>query len=122
LRREQLESNHRENRATGKEGKTAHRYCKHSPQEKKKWRYTCRLFRTNSLKEGAVWHIDPLLGNNCKTNNETAAIARQQLLKYSTVLEPLLGTGLHATVEVLLEAVFSIGPLQGCITQLTELR
>jgi hypothetical protein len=57
-----------------------------------------------------MWHIDPLLGNNCETNNETA-IAIQQLLKYSTVLELLLGSGLHAAVEILLEVVFSIGPL-----------
>jgi hypothetical protein len=31
--------------------------------EEKKWQYACRLFRTNSLKEGALWHVDPLLGN-----------------------------------------------------------
>jgi hypothetical protein len=34
------------------------------PSEKKKLRYSCRLFRTNSLKEGAVWHVDPLLDND----------------------------------------------------------
>jgi hypothetical protein len=34
-------------------------------------------------------------------------IARQQLRKYATVLEPLLGSGPRATMEVQLEAVFS---------------
>jgi hypothetical protein len=46
--------------------------------ERKKWRYTCRLFRTNCLKEGAVWHVDPLLGSNCEMGDYTAAVARQQ--------------------------------------------
>jgi hypothetical protein len=54
-----------------------------------------------------LWHIYPLLGNDRKTN-EIKALARQQLLKYATVLEPLLGSGLRATMEVLLEAVFSV--------------
>jgi hypothetical protein len=58
-----------------------------------------------------LWHIDLLLGNDNKTNNETTAIARQQHHKYVTVLEPLLGSGLHARMEVLLETVFSMGPL-----------
>jgi hypothetical protein len=25
-----------------------------------------------------MWHIDPLLGNNRETNNETTAVARQE--------------------------------------------
>jgi hypothetical protein len=54
LRREKLESNHRENQATGKEGETDHIRDKHSPQKKKKGRYTGRLFGTNNLKEGAM--------------------------------------------------------------------
>jgi hypothetical protein len=33
----------------------------------------------------------------------------------------LLGSGLPATVEVLLEVVFSMGPLWGCITWPTKL-
>jgi hypothetical protein len=52
-----------------------------------------------------------LLGNDRETNNKTMAIARQQLRKYATVLELLLGSSLHATVKVLLEVVFSTGPL-----------
>jgi hypothetical protein len=40
-----------------------------------------------------LWHIDPLLGNDRETNNETMVIAMQQLRKYATVLEPLLGSG-----------------------------
>jgi hypothetical protein len=38
------------------------------PSDKKKWWYACRLFRTNSLTEAAVWCIDPLLGKDFKTN------------------------------------------------------
>jgi hypothetical protein len=37
--------------------------------EKKKWSYACRPFETNSLKEVAVWRIDPLLGKDLRTNN-----------------------------------------------------
>jgi hypothetical protein len=55
--------------------------------------------------------IDPLLGNDCGTNSETMVIAVQQLLKYAKVLDPFLGSGQHAAVEVLLEAVFSVGSL-----------
>jgi hypothetical protein len=63
-----------------------------------------------------MWHIDALLGNDRETNNETTAIARQQLCKYATILEPLLGGGPGAAVEVLLEAVFSMRPLRGYVT------
>jgi hypothetical protein len=35
----------------------------------KEWQYACRLFGTNSLKEGAMWHVDPLLGNDSEKNN-----------------------------------------------------
>jgi hypothetical protein len=55
-----------------------------------------------------LWHMDPLLCNDHETNNETMVIARQQLRKYATVLKPLLGSGLSATIEVLLEAMFSM--------------
>jgi hypothetical protein len=36
------------------------------------------------------------------------ATARQQLCKYATVLESLVGSSLRPTMEVLLEAVFSM--------------
>jgi hypothetical protein len=68
-----------------------------------------------------LWHIDPLLGNDRDTNNETTAIARQQLRKYAKVLEPLLGSGQCVTMEVLLAAVFSMGPLEGYIIQPSKL-
>jgi hypothetical protein len=55
-----------------------------------------------------MWHIGPFLGNDSETNNETTTIARQQLRKYTTVLESLLGSGHRATIEILLEAVFSL--------------
>jgi hypothetical protein len=53
-----------------------------------------------------LWHIDPLLGKDHEVSNETKAIARQKLRKYATVLEPLLGSGQSATMEVLLERCF----------------
>jgi hypothetical protein len=46
LRWEQLESNHRENRATGKEGETD-QMSQAQPSEKKKWLYACGLFGMN---------------------------------------------------------------------------
>jgi hypothetical protein len=51
-----------------------------------------------------MWHIDPFFGNDRETNNETKVIARQQFRKYTTVLKPLLDSGLPATME----AVFSM--------------
>jgi hypothetical protein len=35
-------------------------------------------------------------------------IAMQQLRKYAAALEPLLGSGLRTTMDVVLEAVFSM--------------
>jgi hypothetical protein len=52
-----------------------------------------------------LWYIDSLLG---ETNNETTAIAMQQLRKYATVLETLLGSGPRTAMELLLKAVFSM--------------
>jgi hypothetical protein len=49
---------------------------KHSPQKKKKCRYACRLFGINGLKEGTLWHIDPLVGNDRETNNYITATAK----------------------------------------------
>jgi hypothetical protein len=69
-----------------------------------------------------LWHIDLFLGNDRRTNNDTTAIARQQLRKYATVLDLLLGSGLRPTMEVLSEAMFSKDPLRRCITRQTELR
>jgi hypothetical protein len=45
-----------------------------------------------------LWHIEKLLGNDRETNDETAAIAGQQLRKYATVLEQLLGSGPRANI------------------------
>jgi hypothetical protein len=50
--------------------------------------------------------LDLLLGNDRKTNNEITTIAMQHLRKYATKLEPLLGSGPHATLEMLLQAMF----------------
>jgi hypothetical protein len=37
--------------------------------EKKKCCYACRLFGMDILKEGAMWHVDLLIGSGCKTNS-----------------------------------------------------
>jgi hypothetical protein len=63
---------------------------------------------SGSVFHAYLWLIDPLLGNDRETNNETTAIAGQQLRKYTTVLQPLLGSGQHTIIEVLLETVFSM--------------
>jgi hypothetical protein len=44
--------------------------------EKEKWRYACRLFGRYSLKEGAMWPVDPLLGNYRETSKYITAIAK----------------------------------------------
>jgi hypothetical protein len=43
---------------------------------KEEWQYACRLFRRNSLKEGAIWNVDPLLGNDRKISDYTTAFAK----------------------------------------------
>jgi hypothetical protein len=55
-----------------------------------------------------LWHIDPLLGNNLGSNNDTTAIDRQHCRKYATLLEPLQDSGPCAAVEVLFKAVFAM--------------
>jgi hypothetical protein len=70
--RERLESNHCENRVTGKEGETDQKHHKHNP------RYASKLLGTKSLKEGLMCHIDLLLSNDHKANNETRAVTRQR--------------------------------------------
>jgi hypothetical protein len=79
-RQEQLQNNDHGDWAMGKEGE-ANQTSQTQPSEKKKWLYACRPFRTNSHKEGAVWHLDPLLGNNCKISKSTAAITESRLRK-----------------------------------------
>jgi hypothetical protein len=37
--------------------------------EKNKLLYACRPFGMNSLNEGAIWHVDPLLSNNRETDH-----------------------------------------------------
>jgi hypothetical protein len=49
-----------------------------------------------------------LLSNGRETNNETKIVYMQQLRDYATVLEPLLGSGPQTTMNMLLEAVFSV--------------
>jgi hypothetical protein len=44
--------------------------------EKKKWQYACWISRTNSLKEGAKWHVELLLGNYHEVSNYTTDAAK----------------------------------------------
>jgi hypothetical protein len=66
------------------------------------------MSQENAAYKTILRHIDPLLGNDRETNKELTAISMQQLRKYATVPEPLLGRGPRATMEVLLEAVLSM--------------
>jgi hypothetical protein len=60
------------------------------------------------------------MNNNNNNYMVYRPVSGQQLRKYGTVMEPLPGSGPHATVEVLLEAVFVLcGPLLGYITRPT---
>jgi hypothetical protein len=46
----------------------------------------------NSLKEGAMWRIDPLMGRDLEANNRTTAVAVQRRGKHiSTTMKLLLG-------------------------------
>jgi hypothetical protein len=56
--------------------KTEEEMSKAQPSEKNKWRYAYRLFGTNSLKEGAMWHVDLLLGNAHEISHYTTAVAK----------------------------------------------
>jgi hypothetical protein len=58
--REQLESNNREP-SHGDERRGQAQMSQAQPLEKKKWRYTCRLFGSNSIKEEPMWHVGTLL-------------------------------------------------------------
>jgi hypothetical protein len=44
--------------------------------DKNKWWYACRLLRTNSLKEVAMWHADPLLVNDHEISNYKTGVTR----------------------------------------------
>jgi hypothetical protein len=59
-------------------GKTDHRSQKHSPRKRSNGGAAIDYSGGTALRRGAMWHIDPLLGNDCKTKNETMAVARQQ--------------------------------------------
>jgi hypothetical protein len=73
--REQLESNHCEDRATRKEGEAHPRRQNKVLGKRKRW-YACRLFGTNRFKEEAIYHADPLLGNDREVSNCTTAVAK----------------------------------------------
>jgi hypothetical protein len=64
------EPNHME----GRRGQS--QMSKAQPSDKKKWRQACRLFETNNLKEEAVWHVEPLLGNDSETSKYTTVTAK----------------------------------------------
>jgi hypothetical protein len=51
--------------------------------DKNKWRYAIWLFGTNSLKKGAMWRIDPLLGKDFE-KHDTTTDAMQRRRKHAT--------------------------------------
>jgi hypothetical protein len=61
--------------------------------EKKKWRYVYKSFGMNSLKEGALYRVEPLLCVDCEVGEYTRDLSRQQLGKH-----------VPAAIEILLEA------------------
>jgi hypothetical protein len=44
------------------------------PLGKKKWQYACWLSGMNKLKEGFMWHVDPLLGNDGERSSYTTVV------------------------------------------------
>jgi hypothetical protein len=90
FRGEQLESKCSVNQATGRKVRPITDVTR-TALGKEEIKYSCRLFGMNSRKEGAVWHIDPFLGKDLETNNESTAVAEQQRGKHtSTTVELLL--------------------------------
>jgi hypothetical protein len=81
--------------------------CSTEGKEGRKW--WALLFHKNRTCQVAIilWHIDLLIGNDRKTNDETTT-AMQQLHKHAKVPEPLLGSGPCTTMELLFEVVFSM--------------
>jgi hypothetical protein len=56
----------------GKEGEAHHRRHKHSPRKRRNGGTPV------GLKEGAVWHVDLLLGNDREISSYTTAVIRWQ--------------------------------------------
>jgi hypothetical protein len=89
LRREQLEPleiNYQDNQAMGKEGETDCWHHVQRPREKKKERYACGLLMINSLKEGSMWLIHLVLGNNSQACNYVPVVTEYRLCKQRMLL------------------------------------
>lgn len=63
-----------------------------SPWKKKRW-CACRLFGTNGLKEGAIWHVDPFLGNAWNTCTQQKKSYKKCFFCMWSVPCPVLGYG-----------------------------
>jgi hypothetical protein len=63
----------------------------------------------------------PVARHRPRQSKAITSVAMQQFRKCATVLELLIGSVLHPTMEMLLEAVFSMDPLRGYSTRPTEL-
>jgi hypothetical protein len=50
------------------------------PSEKKKWQFACGLFGMNNIKEGALWHIGPLLSNRFVNKHISTEVMEQCFL------------------------------------------
>jgi hypothetical protein len=62
-------------RATGKEDEADHRHYEHSPRNRR-----TGGMPIDSLKEVAVWHVEPLLCYNCERSNYAKSITRHRLI------------------------------------------
>jgi hypothetical protein len=65
------------------------------PSERKKLRYACRPFGTNSLKEGTVWRVDPLLSNDRETIKQRPVNSNRGMV-FSAWSAPMAA---HATID-----------------------
>jgi hypothetical protein len=65
--------------------------------------------------------VHPLLSRDRETSNETAAIARQQLLKYSIVPKPPIGNIFTKQWKTCWKRWFLCSPHRGCITSAAEI-
>jgi hypothetical protein len=88
---EQLESNHHENQATGKEGEANHRHHKHRPRKRRNGCVPMGFLGRTALRRSNV-ASRPVVRHDREISNYTTAVAKWWLYKQ----RPLLGNGWRA--------------------------
>jgi hypothetical protein len=74
----------------------------------KTWRYPCRLFGKNSLKEEVMWHTDLLLCNDHEIGRYTRAVSGQWLNKHVPIArQQILNANLQSKQVVLAIMLYS---------------